>query len=117
MPAPIDVSGLESAIVKLESRVNELDAELSKPGELSESDVNRIVQGVLVSIEGNPAFKGDKGDPGTPGERGADGKSPAAQPIKLSDADYSRLAIEVRKRLAGSLRVRVEPVTQRPAKK
>jgi hypothetical protein len=120
VPPTIDLSGLESAIAKLESRVDELDAEVSKPGELSESDVNRIVQGVLVSIEGNPAFrgeKGDKGEPGTPGERGADGKSLAAQPIKLSDADYSRLAIEVRKRLAGSLRVRVEPVTKQPAKK
>lgn len=87
--------------------------------ELTESDVSKIVGSLLVSMQGDPAFKGPPGEKGDKGDAGTNGKDGVASPAKqFSEADYAKLAIEVRKRLAGSLRVRVEPVSPKtPATK
>lgn len=118
---PVDLSGIESAIAKINARIDGLVAAKPDAGPspyaLSEDDVTTIVGQLLVSMEGNPAFRGppgENGKDGQPGQNGSDGKPATA--AKLTSEEYSRIALEVRKRLAGELRVRVEPVPRKPAK-
>lgn len=79
------------------------------PAEPAEVDYGRIIEGVVAELAKRPEFRGP---PGPQGPRGSDGRNgEPGKPISLSASEYDRIAIEVRKRLAGSLRVRVEPVS------
>lgn len=78
---PVDIKAIESAIANInntiagmESRIDSLSSKPSDaaptPYELSDGDIGKIVDRLLISMEGNPAFRGPPGDTGPKGEDG-----------------------------------------------
>lgn len=100
-PPPVapstDTQRLLESIKRLEDRI----AQLERHPNLN-IDINDVSRRLIDAMAADPRFRGPPGEDGRPGRDGADG---AAESINIDN-----LTNQIKQRLAGSIRIRVEPV-------
>jgi hypothetical protein len=97
-------SACEAAVQYVQSHADEFRGPAGAAGEPSEVDYDRLEQSAVNAAVGYLQSNTDQ----FRGPPGADGGS--LDLASISDSDYEKLVMELKRRIAGAIRVRVEPV-------
>jgi hypothetical protein len=103
-----EIQRLSSEIARLEKQI----AELRRPTPI-EIDMNSLVAALTEHIAQDERFRGPPGKDGRDGANGKDGangRDGVDGQAAATPPDLDELANQIKARLAGSIRVRVEPV-------